>query len=158
MWHVWHVWMVKWSRHIGARFEQQGDALRTVVPCGDLWQHKMHRDMHGRFSSLAVAERLWRHSEQILQTCNPFSFDLVCFLHGYCWTIIRRLSLFLHLFFCAKIYHELCKTLPCESVCPWSVCVWLGRWQELTRSVPVIAQYCPTSMRPSAHCWDPAKV
>ena len=74
MWHVWHVWMVKWSRHIGARFEQQGDALGAVVPCGDLWQ-EMHRDMHGRFSSLAVvAERVWRHSEQILQTCNPFSF------------------------------------------------------------------------------------
>lgn len=103
--------------------------------------------MHGRFSSLAVAERLWRHSEQILQTCNPFSFDLVCFLHGYCWTIIRRLSLFLHLFFCAKIYHELCKTLPCESVCPWSVCVaWkMTRIDKIcARRSPILShQYAP---------------
>ena len=27
---------LSWSRHIGARFEQQGDAFRAVVPCGDL--------------------------------------------------------------------------------------------------------------------------
>ena len=75
----------------------------------------------------------WK-SMATLRTTHPFSFaSCTGTLYGYCWTIIRRLFRFHHLLRCAKIYHELCKTLPWEFLCPWSVC----GLEDDFRSVPL---------------------